>query len=151
MKQEKELSPQLMPLLDAQRARAAASLDELERKYEELRLAIFFQDFSNFFHLAHNCHEIADLHTRSISDNFPTRRTRVRIGLAIQRYAFLAQSMRDINTAKLTPEEKELKLDVSDDLLNLMLSMPLEIYRPTKPRTPENFRALMLELAAVAD
>ena len=52
---------------------------------------------------------------------------------------------------KLTPEEKELKLDTSDDLLNLMLSMPLEIYRPTKPRTPENFRALMRELAAVGD
>lgn len=52
---------------------------------------------------------------------------------------------------KLTPEEKELKLDTSDDLLNRMLSMPLEIYRPTKPRTPENFRALMRELAAVGD
>lgn len=115
MKQEKELSPQLMPLLDIQRSRAAASLDELERKYEELRLSTFYQDFSNFFHLAHTCSEIAKLHTRSISDNFPTTRSRVRIGMAIQRYAFLAQSMREINTAKLSRQEKQqLKQALSD-------------------------------------
>ncbi len=119
MQREKGIHPKLVPLLEAQRAKAAASLDELERKYEELRLAIFFQDFSNFFHLAHNCHEIADLHTRSISDNFPTRRTRVRIGLAIQRYAFLAQSMRDINTAKLTPEEKTQLQQALNDCSNM--------------------------------
>ena len=107
MQQEKELSPKLMPLLDAQRSRAAASLDELERKYEELRLSTFYQDSSNFFHLSHTCSEIAKLHSRSISDNFPITRTRVRIGMAVQRYTFLAQSMREINTAKLSPQEKQ--------------------------------------------
>ncbi|MDO4953916.1 MAG: mechanosensitive ion channel [Akkermansia sp.] len=115
MQREKEISPKLMPLLDAQRARAAASLDELERKYEELRLATFYQGLSNFFHLAHTCSEIAKLHTRSLSDNFPITRTRVRIGMAIQRYAFLAQCMREINTAKLTQQEKQqLKQALSD-------------------------------------
>ena len=119
MQQEREIHPKLVPLLEAQRAKAAASLDELERKYEELRLAIFFQDFTNFFHLAHNCREIADLHTRSISDNFPTTRTRVRIGLTIQRYAFLAQCMREINTAKLTTEEKTQLQQALDDCSNM--------------------------------
>ena len=59
------------------------------------------------------------------------------------KYTFLRLKFGD----KLTPEQKELKLDDAHDLLNLMLAMPLETYRPTKPRTPENFRALMLELA----
>ncbi len=107
MQHEKDISPKLMPLLDAQRSRAAASLDELERKYEELRLATFYQGFSNFFHLSHTCSEIAKLHSRSISDNFPITRTRVRIGMAVQRYTFLSQSMREINTAKLSPQEKQ--------------------------------------------
>ena len=52
--------------------------------------------------------------------------------------------------SKLTPEQKALKLDGSTDLVNLMLAVPLETFRPTKPRTPENFRALMRELAAIA-
>ena len=51
----------------------------------------------------------------------------------------------------LTPAQKALKLDCSTDLVNMMLAVPLEAFRPTKPRTPENFRALMLELAAAAD
>ena len=51
---------------------------------------------------------------------------------------------------ELTPEQKALKLDWSTDLVNLMLAVPLETFRPTRSRTPENFRALMRELAAVA-
>ena len=48
---------------------------------------------------------------------------------------------------KLSSEQKELKLGDSAELVNLMLAVPLEAYRPTKSRTPENFRALMLDLA----
>ena len=45
---------------------------------------------------------------------------------------------------KLTATQRELKLDNAADIINLMMGMPLETFRPTKPRTPENFRALML-------
>ena len=51
------------------------------------------------------------------------------------------------NGGQLTAEEKTLRLGDSKDIVNLMLAVPLEAYRPTKPRTPENFRALMRELA----
>ena len=52
---------------------------------------------------------------------------------------------------KLTPEQMALKLGWPMDLVNMMLAVPLETFRPTKPRTPENFRLLMLELVAVAE
>ena len=62
-----------------------------------------------------------------------------RIGSVLKRVA---------NGDQLAAEDKALTLGDSKDLVNLMLAVPLEAYRPTKPRTPENFRALMRELAA---
>ena len=61
-----------------------------------------------------------------------------RIGLLLWRIA---------NGDQPAAEEKAIRLGDSTDLVNMMLAVPLETYRPTKPRTPENFRALMRELA----
>ena len=46
------------------------------------------------------------------------------------------------------PGRRSLKLGPSFDIVSLLCSMPLEALRPTKPRTAENFRTLMRELAA---
>ena len=76
--------------------------------------------------------------------------------LYLPRARAFADRIRDLvraagSGADLPSEQKALKLDWSTDLIALFLSLPLETYRPTRPRTPENFRALMLDLAADAE
>ena len=47
------------------------------------------------------------------------------------------------------PGRKGLKFGRAPELVDRLLATPLETLRPTKPRTPENFRALMRELAGL--
>lgn len=107
MARESQRNDKLQLLLNAQRTMAEKTLDDLEKKYEELRIAVYYQDYNNFFYLSHYCREIAELRQRCTSGNFPLVRTRLRMEMAIQRYGFLAQTMREINTAKLSAAEKE--------------------------------------------
>lgn len=107
MARESQRNDKLQLLLNAQRTMAEKTLDDLEKKYEELRIAVYYQDYNNFFYLSHYCREIAELRQRCTSGNFPLVRTRLRMEMAIQRYGFLAQTMREINTAKLSAQEKE--------------------------------------------
>ena len=53
------------------------------------------------------------------------------------------------NWEKRTSRPEVLTLDGATDIYNLMLAVPLETFRPTKPRTPENFQALMRELSSM--
>ena len=115
MAREGLLNTRLEQLLKAQRTEAENTLDDLEKKYQELRIAIFFEDQSNFFHLTHYCRKIAELRSRCTSGNFPLVHTRLRMEMAIQRYGYLAQSMREINPAKLSPQERaQLKAALRD-------------------------------------
>ncbi|MDO4221125.1 MAG: mechanosensitive ion channel family protein [Akkermansia sp.] len=107
MARESQRNDKVQLLLQAQRTAAENILDDLEKKYEELHIAVFFQDFNNFFYLTHYCREIAELRQRCTSGNFPLMRTRLRMEMAIQRYGYLAQIMRGINKAKLSAEERE--------------------------------------------
>lgn len=72
--------------------------------------------------------------------------------LYLPRARAFARAVRDmvahVKGGGIIPDErKTLGLDGSSDLINLLYAMPLEHYRPKRPRTSERFQALMRELA----
>lgn len=115
MERENSRNAVLAQLMEKYHRESRAMLDELEGRYEELSVAVYYQDYSNFFHLTHCCKEIAELRKRCSSGSFPITRTRLRMEMAIHRYAFLNKAMADINVQKLTPKQQEqLKAAIAD-------------------------------------
>lgn len=101
MTRESSRGAKLVKLLDHQKAEADAKLDALEKRYQELRLAVYYQDYNNFFYLTYFCRSIAELRRECTSGSFPFSQTITRMEMAIQRYTYLRQALEDLqkNTA----------------------------------------------------
>lgn len=95
MEREAARGGKLVLLLDKQKKDANAKLDALEKRYQELRLASYYQDYSNFFYLTYYCRSIAELRRSCTSGNFPFAQTLTRMEMAMQRYTYLRQALEE--------------------------------------------------------
>ena len=104
MMREASRGEKLVQLLAAQKAEAKAKLDGLEKRYQELRLAAYYQDYSNFFYLTYYCRSISALRRECTGGRFPFSQTITRMEMALQRYSYLRQALEEVNPGALSPE-----------------------------------------------
>ena len=106
MQREAARNAKVAGYIDLQKKDADAKLDDLEKRYQELKVAIHYQDYSNFFYLTYYCHRIAELRAECFSGNFPFTQTKLRMEMAVQRYAYLSQALNGIKPELLSEEDR---------------------------------------------
>lgn len=112
MQREAQRNAKVASYIDIQKKDADAKLDDLEKRYQELKVAVYYQDYSNFFYLTYYCHRIAELRAECFSGNFPFTQTKLRMEMAVQRYAYLSQAL-DSFKPELLNEDDRAKLERS--------------------------------------
>lgn len=93
-------------LLKIKKEEAKAKLDALEKRYQELRLAAYYQDNSNFFYLTYYCRAIAELRSECTGGKFPFFQTMTRMEMALKRYTYLRQALQETDMAMLSPAQQ---------------------------------------------
>lgn len=106
MQREAERNVRVATYIDKQKQEADAKLDDLEKRYQELKVAVHYQDYSNFFYLTYYCHRIAELRAECFSGNFPFTQTKLRMEMAVQRYAYLSQALEGFKPELLSEEDR---------------------------------------------
>ena len=106
MQREAQRNAKVASYIDMQKKDADAKLDELEKRYQELKVAVYYQDYSNFFYLTYYCHRIAKLRAECFSGNFPFTQTKLRMEMAVQRYAYLSQALDSFKPELLNEEDR---------------------------------------------
>lgn len=106
MQREAQRNAKVASYIDMQKKDADAKLDELEKRYQELKVAVYYQDYSNFFYLTYYCHRIAELRAECFSGNFPFTQTKLRMEMAVQRYAYLSQALDGFKPDLLNEEDR---------------------------------------------
>lgn len=106
MQREAQRNAKVANYIDIQKKDADAKLDDLEKRYQELKVAVYYQDNSNFFYLTYYCHRIAELRAECFSGNFPFTQTKLSMEMAVQRYAYLSQALEGFNPALLNEEDR---------------------------------------------
>lgn len=94
---EAGLNAKLQQLITMQEKESDAKLTDLELRFREAFLAVIGQDNTNFFELTYACNQIAQLHTECSGGNFPFYLTRKRMEMAVQRYAYIRQTVELLN------------------------------------------------------
>lgn len=106
MQREATRNAKVASYIDIQKKDADAKLDELEKRYLDLKVAVYYQDYSNFFYLTYYCHRIAELRAECFSGNFPFTQTKLRMEMAVQRYAYMSQALDSIKPELLSEEDR---------------------------------------------
>lgn len=106
MQREFSRNAKVASYIDIQKKDADAKLDDLEKRYQELKVAVYYQDYSNFFYLTYYCHRIAELRAECFSGNFPFTQTKLRMEMAVQRYAYLSQALAGFKPELLNDEDR---------------------------------------------
>ena len=107
MEREAARGGKVAALLKMRKAEAKAKLDALEKRYQELRLAAYYQDNNNFFYLTYYCRAIAELRSECTSGKFPFSQTITRMEMALKRYTYLHQALKETDMSMLTPRQQQ--------------------------------------------
>lgn len=85
--------PANISLLEARQKEYTQSVRKMENRLHELTVAVYFQNFSNFFFVTYYCNQIANLRTEFFSGNFPFAATRQGLEVELRRFERLRDSL----------------------------------------------------------
>lgn len=85
--------PANISMLEERQKEYTQSVRKMENRLHELTVAIYFQNFNNFFFVTYYCNQIANLRTEFFSGNFPFAATRRALEVELRRFDRLKASL----------------------------------------------------------